>query len=157
MQVKPTSIGSSKLRRSGSSGVPGGTPFDLRHYTNMYVGQASFDNSLGYPRDAPTTVLFGEWFRFGKPSDRYPHNVALTTYFRLMVSSPKTRIRFTSTSLPCYVLFDEWFRFEKSSDQYPYNDALTTYFRSMNLVKPITTKTFKKKLPTAVKKSNPDL
>ncbi|KAL4567846.1 hypothetical protein LXL04_023442 [Taraxacum kok-saghyz] len=25
---------------------------------------------LGYPRDAPATVLFGEWFRFGKPSDQ---------------------------------------------------------------------------------------
>ncbi|KAL4564855.1 hypothetical protein LXL04_028928 [Taraxacum kok-saghyz] len=48
---------------------------------------------VGYPRDASATVLFDEWFRFGKPSDRYPHNVALTTYFRLMVSSPKTRIR----------------------------------------------------------------
>ncbi|KAL4592529.1 hypothetical protein LXL04_005527 [Taraxacum kok-saghyz] len=47
--------------------------------------------NVGYPRDAPVTVLFGEWFRFGKPSDQYPHNVALTTYFRLMVSSPKTR------------------------------------------------------------------
>ncbi|KAL4565677.1 hypothetical protein LXL04_029780 [Taraxacum kok-saghyz] len=53
---------------------------------------------VGYPRDAPATVLFGEWFRFRKPSDQkflfektYPHNVALTTYFRLMVSSPKTR------------------------------------------------------------------
>ena len=23
-----------------------------------------------YPRDAPATVLFGEWFRFGKPSDQ---------------------------------------------------------------------------------------
>ncbi|KAL4592198.1 hypothetical protein LXL04_005185 [Taraxacum kok-saghyz] len=42
-----------------------------------------FSRSLGYPRDAPATVLFGEWFRFGKPSDQYPHNVALTTYFRL--------------------------------------------------------------------------
>ncbi|KAL4565010.1 hypothetical protein LXL04_029091 [Taraxacum kok-saghyz] len=40
--------------------------------------------SLGYPRDAPATVLFGEWFCFGKPSDQYPHNVALTTYFGLM-------------------------------------------------------------------------
>ncbi|KAL4584232.1 hypothetical protein LXL04_008825 [Taraxacum kok-saghyz] len=48
---------------------------------------------VGYPHDAPATVLFDEWFRFEKPSDRYPHNVALTTYFRLMVSSPKTRIR----------------------------------------------------------------
>ncbi|KAL4573850.1 hypothetical protein LXL04_020670 [Taraxacum kok-saghyz] len=26
--------------------------------------------NLGYPRDAPATVLFGEWFRFGKPSDK---------------------------------------------------------------------------------------
>ncbi|KAL4586790.1 hypothetical protein LXL04_011434 [Taraxacum kok-saghyz] len=25
---------------------------------------------VGYPRDAPATVLFGEWFRFGKPSDQ---------------------------------------------------------------------------------------
>ncbi|KAL4563350.1 hypothetical protein LXL04_027391 [Taraxacum kok-saghyz] len=25
---------------------------------------------MGYPRDAPATVLFGEWFRFGKPSDQ---------------------------------------------------------------------------------------
>ncbi|KAL4584324.1 hypothetical protein LXL04_008922 [Taraxacum kok-saghyz] len=25
---------------------------------------------MGYPRDAPTTVLFGEWFRFGKPGDQ---------------------------------------------------------------------------------------
>ncbi|KAL4590928.1 hypothetical protein LXL04_003875 [Taraxacum kok-saghyz] len=53
---------------------------------------------VGYPRDAPTTVFFGECFRFGKPNDQkflfektYPHNVALTTYFRLMVSYPKTR------------------------------------------------------------------
>ncbi|KAL4589143.1 hypothetical protein LXL04_002047 [Taraxacum kok-saghyz] len=67
---KPTSIGSSKLRRSGSSGVPGGMPFGLRHYTNVYVGHDSVDNSLGYPRDAPATVLFGEWFRFVKPSDQ---------------------------------------------------------------------------------------
>ncbi|KAL4573075.1 hypothetical protein LXL04_019868 [Taraxacum kok-saghyz] len=34
---KPTSIRSSKPRRSGSSGVPGGTPFGLRHYTNVYL------------------------------------------------------------------------------------------------------------------------
>ncbi|KAL4585490.1 hypothetical protein LXL04_010111 [Taraxacum kok-saghyz] len=54
-------------------------------------------STVGYPRDAPATVLFGEWFRFGKPSDRYQHNVALTTYFRLMVSSPKTRIRLQDT------------------------------------------------------------
>ncbi|KAL4561959.1 hypothetical protein LXL04_034145 [Taraxacum kok-saghyz] len=33
--VTPTSIGSSKLRRSGSSGILGGTPFGLRHYTNV--------------------------------------------------------------------------------------------------------------------------
>ncbi|KAL4561781.1 hypothetical protein LXL04_033955 [Taraxacum kok-saghyz] len=39
---------------------------------------------MGYPRDAPATVLFGEWFRFGESSDRYPHNDALTTYFRSM-------------------------------------------------------------------------
>ncbi|KAL4561831.1 hypothetical protein LXL04_034011 [Taraxacum kok-saghyz] len=26
--------------------------------------------TMGYPRDAPATVLFGEWFRFGKPSDQ---------------------------------------------------------------------------------------
>ncbi|KAL4561881.1 hypothetical protein LXL04_034063 [Taraxacum kok-saghyz] len=25
---------------------------------------------VGYPRDAPATILFGEWFRFGKPSDQ---------------------------------------------------------------------------------------
>ncbi|KAL4580509.1 hypothetical protein LXL04_016705 [Taraxacum kok-saghyz] len=25
---------------------------------------------VGYPRDAPATVLFGEWFRSGKPSDQ---------------------------------------------------------------------------------------
>ncbi|KAL4564124.1 hypothetical protein LXL04_028176 [Taraxacum kok-saghyz] len=25
---------------------------------------------VGYPRDAPATVLFGEWFRFGKLSDQ---------------------------------------------------------------------------------------
>ncbi|KAL4590868.1 hypothetical protein LXL04_003813 [Taraxacum kok-saghyz] len=25
---------------------------------------------VGYPRDAPATVLFGEWFRFVKPSDQ---------------------------------------------------------------------------------------
>ncbi|KAL4571215.1 hypothetical protein LXL04_017968 [Taraxacum kok-saghyz] len=25
---------------------------------------------MGYPRDAPATVLFGEWFRFVKPSDQ---------------------------------------------------------------------------------------
>ncbi|KAL4554182.1 hypothetical protein LXL04_039703 [Taraxacum kok-saghyz] len=25
---------------------------------------------LGYQRDAPATVLFDEWFRFGKPSDQ---------------------------------------------------------------------------------------
>ncbi|KAL4561577.1 hypothetical protein LXL04_033746 [Taraxacum kok-saghyz] len=25
---------------------------------------------MGYLRDAPATVLFGEWFRFGKPSDQ---------------------------------------------------------------------------------------
>ncbi|KAL4590611.1 hypothetical protein LXL04_003548 [Taraxacum kok-saghyz] len=25
---------------------------------------------VGYPRDAPATVLFGEWFRFGKPNDQ---------------------------------------------------------------------------------------
>ncbi|KAL4569527.1 hypothetical protein LXL04_025167 [Taraxacum kok-saghyz] len=37
--------------------------------------------TMGYPRDAPATVLFGEWFRFGKPGDQYPHNVALTTFF----------------------------------------------------------------------------
>ncbi|KAL4579719.1 hypothetical protein LXL04_015880 [Taraxacum kok-saghyz] len=91
LQGKPTSIRSSKLRRGSSSGIPGGTPFGLHHYTNVYVGQASFINSLGYPRDAPATVLYGEWFRFRKPSDQYPHHVALTTYFRLMVSSPKTR------------------------------------------------------------------
>ncbi|KAL4582615.1 hypothetical protein LXL04_007172 [Taraxacum kok-saghyz] len=43
----------------------------------------------GYPHDAPATVLFGEWFRFGKLSDRnifskgqFPHNVALTTFCR---------------------------------------------------------------------------
>ncbi|KAL4584660.1 hypothetical protein LXL04_009266 [Taraxacum kok-saghyz] len=33
------------MRRSGSSGVPGSTPFGLRHYTNVYVGQASVDES----------------------------------------------------------------------------------------------------------------
>ncbi|KAL4556710.1 hypothetical protein LXL04_034867 [Taraxacum kok-saghyz] len=56
--------------------------------------------NVGYPRDAPATVLFGEWFRFGKPSDQYPHNVALTTHFRLMVSFPKTRQKdsFTKSS-----------------------------------------------------------
>ncbi|KAL4561795.1 hypothetical protein LXL04_033969 [Taraxacum kok-saghyz] len=27
--------------------------------------------NVGYPRDAPATVLFGEWFRFGKPSDQF--------------------------------------------------------------------------------------
>ncbi|KAL4555416.1 hypothetical protein LXL04_038035 [Taraxacum kok-saghyz] len=26
--------------------------------------------TMGYPRDAPATVLFGKWFRFGKPSDQ---------------------------------------------------------------------------------------
>ncbi|KAL4574193.1 hypothetical protein LXL04_021019 [Taraxacum kok-saghyz] len=25
---------------------------------------------VAYPRDAPATVLFGEWFRFGKPIPR---------------------------------------------------------------------------------------
>ncbi|KAL4555971.1 hypothetical protein LXL04_038605 [Taraxacum kok-saghyz] len=28
------------------------------------------DRDVGYPRDAPATVLFGQWFRFGKPSDQ---------------------------------------------------------------------------------------
>ncbi|KAL4568208.1 hypothetical protein LXL04_023815 [Taraxacum kok-saghyz] len=42
---------------------------------------------MGYPRNAPATVLFGEWFRFEKSSDQYPHNDALTTYFRSMSSS----------------------------------------------------------------------
>ncbi|KAL4561693.1 hypothetical protein LXL04_033864 [Taraxacum kok-saghyz] len=59
------------------------------------------DILVGYPRDAPATVLFGEWFRFGKPSDRYPHNVALTTYFRLIVSSPKTRQKDSFILLKC--------------------------------------------------------
>ncbi|KAL4561695.1 hypothetical protein LXL04_033866 [Taraxacum kok-saghyz] len=60
-----------------------------------------FKMKVGYPRDAPATVLFGEWFRFGKPSDRYPHNVALTTYFRLIVSSPKTRQKDSFILLKC--------------------------------------------------------
>ncbi|KAL4574168.1 hypothetical protein LXL04_020993 [Taraxacum kok-saghyz] len=100
---------------------------------------ATIMDSLGYPRDASAIVLFGEWFRFGKPSDQYPHNIALTTYFRLIVSSPKTRIRvrwklnlcemFLASRYGGIVLFGEWFRFGKPSDQYPHNIALTTYFR----------------------------
>ncbi|KAL4562098.1 hypothetical protein LXL04_034290 [Taraxacum kok-saghyz] len=53
----------------------------------MRLGLQFFE--MGYPRDAPATVLFGEWFRFGKPRDRnffskgqFPHNVALTTFCR---------------------------------------------------------------------------
>ncbi|KAL4573350.1 hypothetical protein LXL04_020153 [Taraxacum kok-saghyz] len=35
-------------------------------------GGGLMQNSLvvGYPRDAPATVLFGDWFRFEKPSDQ---------------------------------------------------------------------------------------
>ncbi|KAL4576600.1 hypothetical protein LXL04_012696 [Taraxacum kok-saghyz] len=51
----------------------------------------------GVPARCAGDSLFDEWFRFGKPSDQkflfektYLHNVALTTYFRLMVSSRKT-------------------------------------------------------------------
>ncbi|KAL4566342.1 hypothetical protein LXL04_030456 [Taraxacum kok-saghyz] len=61
----------------------------------------------------------------GPIPDGYPHNVALTTYFRLMVSSPKTRIRVRRYGLG-YVGFGGM-----APPLYPYNDALTTYFRSM--------------------------
>ncbi|KAL4567299.1 hypothetical protein LXL04_022879 [Taraxacum kok-saghyz] len=38
--------------------------------TCMTSRQPSDVSAMGYPRDAPATVLFGEWFRFGKPSDQ---------------------------------------------------------------------------------------
>ncbi|KAL4590694.1 hypothetical protein LXL04_003635 [Taraxacum kok-saghyz] len=58
------------------------------HETNILNGLLMVSVlPLGYPRDAPATVLFGEWFRFEKMSDQYPHNDALTTYFRSMFSS----------------------------------------------------------------------
>ncbi|KAL4591311.1 hypothetical protein LXL04_004269 [Taraxacum kok-saghyz] len=34
------------------------------------VGVVKVEIRMGYPCDAPATVLFGEWFRFGKPSDQ---------------------------------------------------------------------------------------
>ncbi|KAL4590847.1 hypothetical protein LXL04_003790 [Taraxacum kok-saghyz] len=41
------------------------------HSPNKTVAGASRGYpTMGYPRDAPATVLFGEWFRFGKPSNQ---------------------------------------------------------------------------------------
>ncbi|KAL4562275.1 hypothetical protein LXL04_034474 [Taraxacum kok-saghyz] len=41
------------------------------HSPNKTVAGASRGYpTMGYPRDAPATVLFDEWFRFGKPSDQ---------------------------------------------------------------------------------------
>ncbi|KAL4569489.1 hypothetical protein LXL04_025127 [Taraxacum kok-saghyz] len=60
----------------------GGIPLAAEGYLR------SVAKKMGYSRDAPATVLFDEWFRFGKPSDQYPHNVALTTFFRLMIPPP---------------------------------------------------------------------
>ncbi|KAL4573746.1 hypothetical protein LXL04_020563 [Taraxacum kok-saghyz] len=46
--------------------------FPKRNYLrNKTVSGASRGYpTMGYPRDAPATVLFGEWFRFVKPSDQ---------------------------------------------------------------------------------------
>ncbi|KAL4578824.1 hypothetical protein LXL04_014955 [Taraxacum kok-saghyz] len=61
--------------------------------TTKLRGQAKeTKRHMGYPRDAPATVLFGEWFRFEKSSDQYPHNDALTTYFRTPMEDSKAEI-----------------------------------------------------------------
>ncbi|KAL4567295.1 hypothetical protein LXL04_022875 [Taraxacum kok-saghyz] len=43
---KPTSIRSLKLQRTGSSGVPGGMPFGLRHYTNVVPARCAGDSFI---------------------------------------------------------------------------------------------------------------
>ncbi|KAL4564494.1 hypothetical protein LXL04_028558 [Taraxacum kok-saghyz] len=46
----------------------------------------------GTPHDAPATVLFGEWFRFGKPSDHLQDN--------------KEKIKSTSFEISSHICFN---------------------------------------------------
>ncbi|KAL4590082.1 hypothetical protein LXL04_003001 [Taraxacum kok-saghyz] len=46
---------------------------------------------VGYPRDAPATVLFGEWFRFGKPSDRRQKFVTCAMHKNHMKTTQHTK------------------------------------------------------------------
>ncbi|KAL4572545.1 hypothetical protein LXL04_019325 [Taraxacum kok-saghyz] len=55
---------------------------------------------VGYPRDAPATVLFGEWFRFGKPSDQ--QFIFERTYLVQIISSDAL----TETLDPSYLVRD---------------------------------------------------
>ncbi|KAL4587660.1 hypothetical protein LXL04_000532 [Taraxacum kok-saghyz] len=87
----PGNLTSPPLRTSQSNGWISTSSSLYKFGIPVYLDLRVSSKTMGYPRDAPTTVLFGEWFRFEKSGDQYPHNVALTTYFRLNVSSPKTR------------------------------------------------------------------
>ncbi|KAL4573076.1 hypothetical protein LXL04_019869 [Taraxacum kok-saghyz] len=92
---KPTSIRSSKLRRSGSSGVPGGTPFGLRHYTNVYLVKIRLIIPITYMRyNVNQTYLF--LYRSGSGEKEFSHEKKLTDEIKIKIGLKPTgnRTRF---------------------------------------------------------------